>query len=129
MRCARFLLAAAGLLAAAVALAQVPRVPPATPPATPPPAEKKPTLPTVRLGAILPLSGAAAWFGKEMRQGMELAMGELNRPRWNDTRRLPFGVTSAFRTFASPALSGLSTRRIGAVAPLSFFVRMVDSAA
>jgi ABC-type branched-subunit amino acid transport system substrate-binding protein len=82
MRCARSVLAAAGLIVASVALAQAPPVtPPATPPPTLLPAEKKPALPTVRLGAILPLSGAAGWFGKEMRQGMELAMGELNRPR------------------------------------------------
>jgi branched-chain amino acid transport system substrate-binding protein len=82
MRCARSVLAAAGLIVASVALAQAPPVtPPATPPPTLLPAEKKPALPTVRLGAILPLSGPAGWFGKEMRQGMELAMGELNRPR------------------------------------------------
>ena len=44
-------------------------------------------------------------------QAAAAASVELNRPRWNEMRRLPFGVTSAFRRFASPALSGLSTRR------------------
>ncbi len=39
------------------------------------------------------------------------AVRELNRPRWNAIRRLPCGVTSALRTFASPALNGLSARR------------------
>ncbi|MBI3455783.1 MAG: ABC transporter substrate-binding protein [Candidatus Rokubacteria bacterium] len=50
---------------------------------TPPPApgQAKSSLPTVRIGALLPLSGAAAWFGKEMRQGMELAIADLGRPR------------------------------------------------
>ncbi|MGH7268184.1 MAG: ABC transporter substrate-binding protein, partial [Candidatus Rokuibacteriota bacterium] len=37
------------------------------------------TLPTVQIGALLPLSGNSAWFGKEMRQGLELAIAELNR--------------------------------------------------
>jgi ABC-type branched-subunit amino acid transport system substrate-binding protein len=68
------------LLVASTAGAQLfgPSTPPAVPttPAPPP----KPALPTVRFGAILPLSGSAGWFGKEMRQGMELAMAELNRP-------------------------------------------------
>ena len=43
-------------------------------------------------------------------QAAAAASGELNRPRWNDTRRLPCGVTNAFRRFASPALTGLSAR-------------------
>jgi branched-chain amino acid transport system substrate-binding protein len=43
--------------------------------------EAKPSLPSFRIGALLPLTGTAAWFGKEMRQGMELAVSELNRPR------------------------------------------------
>ena len=38
------------------------------------------------------------------------AAGELNLPRWNEMRRSPLRVTTALRMFASPALSGLSTR-------------------
>jgi ABC-type branched-subunit amino acid transport system substrate-binding protein len=81
-RVSRLLLLAVLLLVASTAGAQLfgpstPTTPavPATPAAPPPP-----KLPTVRFGAILPLSGPAGWFGKEMRQGMELAMAELNRP-------------------------------------------------
>jgi branched-chain amino acid transport system substrate-binding protein len=37
--------------------------------------------PTVRVGALLPLSGLTAAYGKDMRQGMELAIEQLNRPR------------------------------------------------
>ena len=50
----------------------------------PPEVEVKPTvpaLPTLRLGAMLPLTGPAAWFGKEMRQGLELAVADLNAAR------------------------------------------------
>lgn len=42
--------------------------------------EKKPQE-TVRIGALLPLSGVSEWYGKEMRQGIELAIAELNRQR------------------------------------------------
>ncbi len=73
------------LLLAAPAPAQYPgrtRTPGAGQPAAPrnatPSDEAESSLPAVRLGALLPLSGAGAWFGKEMRQGMELAIGELN---------------------------------------------------
>lgn len=34
-------------------------------------------LPTYTIGALLPLSGDAAWFGKVMRAGMELAVDEI----------------------------------------------------
>jgi branched-chain amino acid transport system substrate-binding protein len=44
----------------------------------PPEREVKPRLPTLRVGAILPLTGPAAWFGKEIRQGIELAIADLN---------------------------------------------------
>lgn len=36
-----------------------------------------PSAGTVTIGALLPLSGPSAWFGKEMRQGMELAVADL----------------------------------------------------
>jgi len=32
---------------------------------------------TITIGALLPLSGPSAWFGKEMRQGLELAVADL----------------------------------------------------
>jgi branched-chain amino acid transport system substrate-binding protein len=43
------------------------------------PAPPAPALPrgTVVIGALLPLTGPSAWIGKEMRQGMELAIAEL----------------------------------------------------
>ena len=46
------------------------------------------------------------------------AAGELNLPRWNEMRRSPLRVTTAFRRFASPALSGLSTRRRNSRSPV-----------
>lgn len=33
--------------------------------------------PDLRVGALLPLTGPSAWFGKEMRQGLELAAREV----------------------------------------------------
>ncbi|MGH7320023.1 MAG: ABC transporter substrate-binding protein [Candidatus Rokuibacteriota bacterium] len=40
-----------------------------------PPAPAGPA--TVRIGALLPLSGASSWYGREMRQGMELAIADV----------------------------------------------------
>lgn len=37
----------------------------------------QPSLPTYTIGALLPLTGDGAWFGKVMRAGMELAAGEI----------------------------------------------------
>jgi branched-chain amino acid transport system substrate-binding protein len=81
------LLVAALFLATGVALAQGLRPPTSgsSKPAAPrsdtdkPEAEQKPKSKgvTVRIGALLPLSGSAAWFGKELRQGMELAIADL----------------------------------------------------
>jgi ABC-type branched-subunit amino acid transport system substrate-binding protein len=43
-------------------------------------AEAKTRLPTLRLGAVLPLTGPGAWFGKQIRQGIDLAIADLNAP-------------------------------------------------
>ena len=45
-----------------------------------------PTGPALRLGALLPLSGPGAWFGTEIRQGLELAAQEVSpaQPTWPD---------------------------------------------
>ena len=80
------------LLLAGPTLAQYPgrsRTPeaglPAAPRETAPPgAETRPSGPTVRLGALLPLSGTGAWFGKEIRQGIELAIADLTSSRRSD---------------------------------------------
>ena len=37
-----------------------------------------PAGPVLRLGALLPLSGPGAWFGTEIKRGLELAASELN---------------------------------------------------
>jgi ABC-type branched-subunit amino acid transport system substrate-binding protein len=37
-----------------------------------------PTGPALRLGALLPLTGPGAWFGTEIKQGLELAAAELD---------------------------------------------------
>src|SRR5262245_20626351 len=91
MRVAALTLGALALLVAGgPAAAQfLPRLPGGGSPAAPrtdtetkpPVKEVKPSLPSYRIGALLPLSGVSAWFGKELRQGMELAVEELNRPR------------------------------------------------
>jgi len=39
---------------------------------------REPPRATYTIGALLPLSGNAAWFGKAMRQGMELAVKEID---------------------------------------------------
>ena len=43
---------------------------------SPPPAA--PAGPTLRLGALLPLTGPGAWFGAEIKQGLDLAAAELD---------------------------------------------------
>lgn len=78
MRIMSRLVPAAGL---ALLLASAPGAAQSPPPSAGPAPEAKPAGPTIRLGALLPLTGASAWYGKEMRQGMELAIAELNRPR------------------------------------------------
>jgi len=45
--------------------------PPGGPPTQPAP---------IRIGALLPLTGPATWYGTEMRRGLELAIAELGRP-------------------------------------------------
>jgi branched-chain amino acid transport system substrate-binding protein len=78
------------LLLAPPALSQFPGRPKALPGTGGPaaPREEKPAepegksrLPTLRLGAVLPLTGPGAWFGKEIRQGIELAIADLNAAR------------------------------------------------
>lgn len=59
------------VLTASQGIAQSPRQPPA--PAGPAGA----AAPAVRIGALLPLSGASSWYGREMRQGMELATADV----------------------------------------------------
>lgn len=65
--------------------------PPGTPdaPPTPQPGRVRPgsPLPVVRIGALLPLSGASSWYGLEMRRGLELAIAELGRAGAGRTER------------------------------------------
>lgn len=68
-------LLAAALAASPARPADPERRPPGAAPAGKPSAE--PQLPAYTIGALLPLSGDAAWFGKVMRGGMELAVGEI----------------------------------------------------
>jgi ABC-type branched-subunit amino acid transport system substrate-binding protein len=62
-------------IAAVVALVASPpgqaQDPPARAPAAPPRV-------TLRLGALLPLTGPGAWFGAEIKQGIDLAVAELD---------------------------------------------------
>ena len=63
---------------------------PALPPVRPRPAPSTPTGPiSCSSGALLPLNGPGAWFGAEIKQGLELAAAELEptpkrrRPYWS----------------------------------------------
>jgi ABC-type branched-subunit amino acid transport system substrate-binding protein len=47
-------------------------------PAQPAKGAPTPTGPVLRLGALLPLTGPGSWFGAEIRQGLELAVAELD---------------------------------------------------
>jgi ABC-type branched-subunit amino acid transport system substrate-binding protein len=47
-------------------------------PGQPAPGPATPTGPVLRLGALLPLTGPGAWFGAEIKQGLELAAAELD---------------------------------------------------
>lgn len=55
-------------------------------------------LPRLRLGALLPLTGASAWYGEEMRHGMELAAADLNPP--------PRSTQPTTRSLTTPGTSG-----------------------
>jgi branched-chain amino acid transport system substrate-binding protein len=61
-----------------------------------------PALPVVALAALLPVSGPGAWFGAEIRQGLALALAELNPPRQPRSAAAPAGAppTSAGRETA-----------------------------
>lgn len=54
-----------------------PHPPEGVAPGVPPAKAPQPSLPTYTIGALLPLTGDGAWFGKVMRAGMELAAGEI----------------------------------------------------
>ena len=84
-------------IAAVAALAAWPsgqaQVPPARPTAGPP-------RPVLRLGALLPLTGPGAWFGAEIKQGIDLALAELDpSPR----RTRPAGERGTSDPSAPPA--------------------------
>ncbi len=87
--------------------------PPAPAPAT------TPAAPVVRLGALLPLTGPGAWFGAEIRHGIELAVAELDpKPRGpaHDETAKPAGEGGAGA--ASPA-SAPESRPTGAAVTAS----------
>jgi branched-chain amino acid transport system substrate-binding protein len=120
------------LLAGDPALAQfLPRSSPAGTPAprrgesaTTPAPPKEPELPAFQVGALLPLSGPSAWFGREMRQGLELALAELNQPR----RRVP-RVDSAAGIAGEDQKASMAAQRVNAALPPSPGVKLVLEAA
>src|SRR5215468_3444259 len=73
--------AVAALLACSAAEVLAQRPPPFTPgsPLKPEPAPSAPAPagPSFKLGALLPLNGPGAWFGAEIKAGLELAVAEL----------------------------------------------------
>src|SRR5262245_28219986 len=85
MRSRRLMIAAvAALLACPAGLAPAQLAPPSGPPTPGAPTSTRkgppsdtPAGPTLRLGALVPLTGAGAWFGAEIKQGLELAAAEL----------------------------------------------------
>lgn len=77
----------------------------------PAPGAGAPARPVVRLGALLPLSAAGAWFGAEIKQGLELAVAELDpSPRRNlSTSSAPSGSTTDEARESAPAEEKPST--------------------
>src|SRR5262245_745100 len=69
--------------------------------------ETKSKLPTLRLGAVLPLTGPGAWFGKEIRQGMELAIADLNGSRPSAAADASPGEEEAIASTRQDAEEGL----------------------
>jgi ABC-type branched-subunit amino acid transport system substrate-binding protein len=67
------------------------------------PGPAAPTGPVLRLGALLPLTGPGAWFGAEIKQGLELAAAELD-PAPRRSVSPPPGVPS--ESGSSPARQG-----------------------
>src|SRR5262245_48286347 len=57
-----------------------------------------PTGPVLRLGALLPLNGAGAWFGAEIKAGLELAVAERDPASTRDAT----GVASGPRDLPPP---------------------------
>lgn len=55
------------------------------------PSPTTPTGPVLRLGALLPLTGPGAWFGAEIKQGLELAAAELDPAPQRSASRGPGG--------------------------------------
>lgn len=89
MRSWHFAIVAVALLACPAAQAQE----------QPPQRAAPATGPVLRLGALLPLTGPGAWFGAEIRQGLELAVAEFKpAPR----RNLPPGRGGTSDPLASP---------------------------
>jgi ABC-type branched-subunit amino acid transport system substrate-binding protein len=84
MRSRRLIVVAvAALLAGSAAEALAQRPPPFRPGSSPSkpapqPSTSTPAGPSFKLGALLPLTGPGAWFGAEIKQGLELAAAELD---------------------------------------------------
>jgi ABC-type branched-subunit amino acid transport system substrate-binding protein len=81
---------------AVVAVAALLACPAAPVPGQIAPGPSTPTGPVLRLGALLPLTGPGAWFGGEIKRGLELAVAEL------EPARRPGAAPAA----GSPAASG-----------------------
>ncbi len=86
-------------------------------PAGPAPAQlaprpAEPSGPTLRMGALLPLTGPGAWFGAEIKQGLELAAAELGPA----PRRPPPAGDGTTPEAAAPGAAG-GNPGAGATAP------------
>jgi branched-chain amino acid transport system substrate-binding protein len=105
--------------------AGAPAAPRGDPAATPGPAvPKEPELPSFQVGALLPLTGPSAWFGREIRQGIELALAELNQPR----RRAP-RVDRTEGVAGEDQKGSMAAMRANAALPPSPGVKLVLEAA
>src|SRR5262245_55709412 len=109
--------AVAALLACSAAEVLAQRPPPFTPgsPLKPEPAPSAPTPvgPSFKVGALLPLNGPGAWFGAEIKQGLELAAAEVTPA---PPRGSPLSAGSASGSDTTPGSHGGSPAAPGAAA-------------
>jgi ABC-type branched-subunit amino acid transport system substrate-binding protein len=68
----------------------------------PPPDAAAPPGPVLRLGALLPLSGPGAWFGNEIKRGIELAVAEVKPAAPKAPGPPTLGTAAAPGTGAAP---------------------------
>src|SRR5262245_25114391 len=105
--------AVAALLACSAAEVLAQRPPPFKPggtPSKPDTSKSTPTTapvgPSFKIGALLPLNGPGAWFGAEIKQGLELAAAEVTPAPRRDSPLSAGSETTSGDQGGSPAARG-----------------------